>query len=95
MESFGLFVPLALLYGYLLVASWQPDTLSLMMPGDLNQGLKGSCSAPHNKNTSACFQLVSNWMFCSSLCGHSGRPVLTSGVMLICMIGECLAEQKS
>ena len=34
-------VPLALLYGALLVQSWQPDTLSLIMPGSLSDGLAG------------------------------------------------------
>lgn len=33
--------PLALVYGLLLVWSWQPDTLSLILPGSLADGLKG------------------------------------------------------
>lgn len=35
------FVPLALGYGLLLANSWTPDTLSIMMPGSLEEGLKG------------------------------------------------------
>jgi hypothetical protein len=34
-------VVLALLYGVVLLASWSPDTLQLMMPGSLEEGLKG------------------------------------------------------
>ncbi|KAG2425863.1 hypothetical protein HYH02_014927 [Chlamydomonas schloesseri] len=35
------FVPLAAAYVVLLVGSWSPDTLSIMMPGSLEEGLKG------------------------------------------------------
>lgn len=35
------FVPLALGYLGLLAASWSPDTLSIMMPGSLKEGLSG------------------------------------------------------
>jgi hypothetical protein len=34
-------VVLALLYGVVLLASWSADTLHLMMPGSLEEGLKG------------------------------------------------------
>jgi hypothetical protein len=34
-------VGLALLYGVVLLASWSSDTLHLMMPGSLEEGLKG------------------------------------------------------
>eukprot|EP00195_Chlamydomonas_chlamydogama_P006610 CAMPEP_0202904966 /NCGR_PEP_ID=MMETSP1392-20130828/31944_1 /ASSEMBLY_ACC=CAM_ASM_000868 /TAXON_ID=225041 /ORGANISM="Chlamydomonas chlamydogama, Strain SAG 11-48b" /LENGTH=268 /DNA_ID=CAMNT_0049592863 /DNA_START=47 /DNA_END=853 /DNA_ORIENTATION=+ len=40
-KSFGVFVPLALTYGVLLYSSWSPDTLSIMMPGNLAAGLQG------------------------------------------------------
>jgi len=33
-------VPLAIAYACLLIASWEPDTLQLMMPGSLDAGLK-------------------------------------------------------
>ena len=33
--------PLGLVYGLLLVWSWQPDSLSLILPGSLTEGLKG------------------------------------------------------
>jgi hypothetical protein len=33
-------LPLALAYGVLLSGSWQPDTLSLIMPGSLEAGLR-------------------------------------------------------
>jgi hypothetical protein len=36
------YVPLALAYTALLVASWQPDTLSLILPGSLQEGLAGA-----------------------------------------------------
>ncbi|GFR40844.1 hypothetical protein Agub_g1492, partial [Astrephomene gubernaculifera] len=35
------FVPLALGYFVLLVLAWSPDTLSIMMPGSLKEGLSG------------------------------------------------------
>ncbi|KXZ45237.1 hypothetical protein GPECTOR_57g527 [Gonium pectorale] len=35
------FVPLSLAYLVLLVMSWSPDTLSIMMPGSLAEGLAG------------------------------------------------------
>lgn len=34
-------VVLGVLYGAVLLASWSPDTLHLMMPGSLEEGLKG------------------------------------------------------
>jgi hypothetical protein len=34
-------VLLSLAYGVVLLASWAPDTLALMMPGSLEEGLKG------------------------------------------------------
>ena len=33
--------PLGLVYGLLLIWSWQPDTFSLILPGSLADGLKG------------------------------------------------------
>jgi hypothetical protein len=45
-SSWALFAPAALLYGLLLAGSWQPDTLALMMPGDLATGLKGALPKP-------------------------------------------------
>lgn len=41
MKSNWIFMPLILTYLLLLVQSWQPDTLSLMMPGNLQTGLSG------------------------------------------------------
>ena len=38
-------VLLAVAYGAVLLASWSTDTLHLMMPGSLEEGLKGKCSA--------------------------------------------------
>jgi hypothetical protein len=34
-------VVLGLLYGVILLGSWSTDTLHLMMPGSLEEGLKG------------------------------------------------------
>ena len=42
MSSDLLFVPLALMYLYLLVHSWEPDMLRLILPGSLADGLKGT-----------------------------------------------------
>lgn len=35
-------VPLAVLYGILLVASWTPETLSTLLPGDFAEGMKSA-----------------------------------------------------
>lgn len=37
--SLWMFAPVCALYGFLLYRSWTPDTLSLMMPGSLSEGL--------------------------------------------------------
>jgi hypothetical protein len=37
-------VLLAVAYGAVLLASWSTDTLHLMMPGSLEEGLKGAVS---------------------------------------------------
>ncbi|GMH37518.1 hypothetical protein BSKO_05391 [Bryopsis sp. KO-2023] len=39
--SMALFIPLAVVYIYLLTMSWQPDTLQLMMPGNVQEGMTG------------------------------------------------------
>lgn len=39
------YVPLALAYTALLIASWQPDTMSLILPGSLNEGLSGELAS--------------------------------------------------
>ena len=52
-----LFVPLALLYLYLLVHSWEPDTLRLILPGSLADGLKGAhrtCTKPQTVRQRLC-----------------------------------------
>lgn len=41
MKSFGIFIPLSIIYAYLLGMSWQQDTLQLMMPGNMQDGMKG------------------------------------------------------
>eukprot|EP00193_Tetraselmis_chui_P001250 CAMPEP_0177754718 /NCGR_PEP_ID=MMETSP0491_2-20121128/2160_1 /TAXON_ID=63592 /ORGANISM="Tetraselmis chuii, Strain PLY429" /LENGTH=191 /DNA_ID=CAMNT_0019270123 /DNA_START=27 /DNA_END=599 /DNA_ORIENTATION=+ len=38
-ESLWFLMPVALIYLVLLAVSWQPDTLSLMMPGSVKEGL--------------------------------------------------------
>lgn len=43
------FVPLALLYLFLLVHSWEPDTLRLILPGSLAEGLKGAAPPLHHE----------------------------------------------
>jgi hypothetical protein len=37
----ALFLPLALAYAFLLAHSWQADTLKLILPGTLQEGLSG------------------------------------------------------
>ena len=38
----AIFVPLAIAYSLLLLRSWQPDTLSLILPGSFEQGFAGA-----------------------------------------------------
>ena len=67
-----LFVPLALLYLYLLVHSWEPDTLRLILPGSLADGLKGAlctCLEPADRGVGLCLQLC-------SLCAHRSRHIV-------------------
>jgi len=39
--------PLALVYLYLLLHSWEPDTLRLILPGSLAEGLTGAAPLSH------------------------------------------------
>ena len=39
--------PLALVYLYLLLHSWEPDTLQLILPGSLAEGLTGTTLLSH------------------------------------------------
>lgn len=41
MHSDWIFVPLSVMYIALLLQSWTPDTLQLIMPGSLQAGLAG------------------------------------------------------
>ncbi len=41
-----MFLPLAATYCFLLSQSWEPDTLSLILPGSLRDGLTGSATRP-------------------------------------------------
>ena len=43
MHSDWIFVPLSIMYAALLLQSWTPDTLKLIMPGSLQAGLAGCC----------------------------------------------------
>lgn len=40
-----IFVPIAVAYAVLLLHSWQADTLSLILPGSLAEGLSGYTNA--------------------------------------------------
>ena len=51
MQSELIFAPIALSYLFLLVHSWQPDTIQLVLPGSLKAGLTGTISA-----SSACHE---------------------------------------
>ena len=64
-----IFVPLVLLYLYLLVHSWEPDTLRLILPGSLAEGLTGvhcPCVEPQFVGGRSCLQAC-------SLCSHRSR----------------------
>ena len=54
MSSSLIFVPVALAYTLLLAHSWEPDTLSLILPGSLREGLAGAHAACHLCKPSAC-----------------------------------------
>ena len=47
MRSQLVLVPVALAYTVLLLHSWAPDSLSLILPGSLQEGLSGECAWPH------------------------------------------------
>ncbi|KAK9842571.1 hypothetical protein WJX81_006808 [Elliptochloris bilobata] len=64
------FVPLALLYLYLLVHSWEPDTLSLILPGSLAEGFKGGFSPQFLPSLSGIQLLFSRVVTAASLWVH-------------------------
>ncbi|KAI3429270.1 hypothetical protein D9Q98_005367 [Chlorella vulgaris] len=61
--------PLALVYGLLLVWSWQPDTLSLILPGSLAEGIKG-LSPQFMPSIAGICTLFSRWLNAASLWVH-------------------------
>lgn len=60
MQSDLIFVPIALSYLYLLIHSWQPDTLQLVLPGSLEAGLSGCISNFHRASPPYLFSVEDN-----------------------------------
>lgn len=65
-----LLLPLALCYGVLLVHSWQPDTLSLLLPGSLAAGLSGGFSPQFFPSLAGIGQLFARLVTSASLWVH-------------------------
>eukprot|EP01024_Parvocaulis_polyphysoides_P032658 TRINITY_DN2921_c0_g1_i3.p1 TRINITY_DN2921_c0_g1~~TRINITY_DN2921_c0_g1_i3.p1 ORF type:complete len:241 (+),score=5.39 TRINITY_DN2921_c0_g1_i3:26-748(+) len=63
--------PLIALYCYLLIKSWQPDTLQLMMPGSLQEGIsKGAINPQFFPTASTISTLLSRQLTAASLWIH-------------------------
>ena len=59
MHSNWIFVPLSIMYAALLLHSWTPDTLQLIMPGSLQAGLTGCCLlSPADATTSILLHML-------------------------------------
>eukprot|EP01025_Chloroclados_australasicus_P056655 TRINITY_DN7040_c0_g1_i1.p1 TRINITY_DN7040_c0_g1~~TRINITY_DN7040_c0_g1_i1.p1 ORF type:complete len:242 (-),score=-0.51 TRINITY_DN7040_c0_g1_i1:354-1079(-) len=88
MQNITYFVPLIALYGYLLYRSWQPDTLQLMMPGSLQEGVSEGALKPQFFPTVASIStLLSRQTTAASLWLHIlignliiGRYIFLSGL---------------
>lgn len=65
-----IFVPIAIAYFVLLMASWQPDTLSLMMPGSLAEGISGGMNVQFVPKLAGIVQLFSRVPTAASLWLH-------------------------
>lgn len=64
--SKSVFAPLAALYAVLLAASWDPSTLSLILPGSLKEGLSGKLLASDIVNLGCRLSLaISEWSWLS------------------------------
>ena len=52
-----IFIPVALAYTVLLAFSWEPDTLALILPGSLQEGLSGEVPVSSLPSGMACQDL--------------------------------------
>lgn len=62
--------PPGAVYGLLLIWSWQPDSLSLILPGSLADGLKGGFSPQFMPSLAGICTLFSRWGTAASLWVH-------------------------
>ncbi|KAJ9534796.1 hypothetical protein QJQ45_017216, partial [Haematococcus lacustris] len=70
MTSLWVFAPVALIYLGLLAYSWTPDTLSILFPGSLQEGLSGGFKPQFFPRLPAIAQLFSQPATAASLVGH-------------------------
>ncbi|KAK9867083.1 hypothetical protein WJX84_008592 [Apatococcus fuscideae] len=80
------FAPLAALYAVLLVASWDPSTLSLILPGSLKEGFSGGLKPQFLPKISGVQELFSRHITAASLMVHlscinlfAARSILLKG----------------
>lgn len=90
-------LPLVLCYGILLAHSWQPDTLSLLLPGSLSAGLSGGFNPQFFPSLSGIGQLFARVVTAASLWVHllainlfAARQVYLDGVQRYCHGSACL-----
>lgn len=91
-----LLLPLALCYGYLLARSWQPDTLSLLLPGSLSAGLSGGFNPQFFPSLAGIGQLFSRLITSASLWVHllainlfAARQVYLDGAASCWLVTSC------
>ncbi len=84
-------LPLALVYGYLLIHSWQPDTLQLLLPGSLAAGFSGGFNPQFFPSLQGIGQLFSRLITAASLWVHllainlfAARAVYLDGMFGVC-----------
>lgn len=91
----GIFIlPLALAYATLLVHSWQPDTLQLLLPGSLAAGFSGGFNPQFFPSLQGIGQLFSRLITAASLWVHllainlfAARAVYIDGMRSVLVVG--------
>jgi hypothetical protein len=97
LRSLRPFAPLAVLYVLLLALSWQPDTLSLMLPGSIEEGLRTGAPQffPSLRGIMALLSrratAASAWVHLLTINAFSGRHIYLDGLRRRVPVAHSLA----
>ena len=97
LRSLRPFAPLAVLYVVLLALSWQPDTVSLMLPGSLEEGLRTGTPQffPSLRGIMALLSrratAASAWVHLLTINAFSGRHIYLDGLRRRVPVAHSLA----